>query len=50
MLSLYVLSKRLSIAVALVGEPSFVLLDEPTNDLDVETLRLAGFCRAIADF
>ena len=32
--------QRLGIAVALCGEPDFLVLDEPTNDLDIITLQV----------
>ena len=33
------MKQRLSIALALVGNPEFLVLDEPTNGLDPEGIR-----------
>jgi ABC-2 type transport system ATP-binding protein len=42
--------RRLHTAIALVGSPSLVLLDEPTVGADVQTRsRLMGFVRSLAD-
>ena len=36
--------RRLSLAIALIGNPSFILLDEPTTGLDPETKRKIWEC------
>ena len=41
--------RKLSVAIAFLGSPAVVFLDEPTSGMDPYSRRLAYFCACIAD-